>query len=71
MFLDFFFEQVSSGRLAPGEVPDRAMLWKMARKPKDPKIEIDEGLHLINEKIVRFSMLFFYYFISKSTPNYF
>lgn len=44
-------EEVNSGRLALGEVPDRAMLWKLARKPKDPKIAIDKGLHLINEKI--------------------
>lgn len=48
----FYFEQIKLGKLKPGEDPDRAILWKKARKPKDPSV-VDEELAKINEKIVR------------------
>lgn len=44
--------------MEPGEVIDRAILWKKARKPKDPTVEIDEELAKIYEKIVRACELF-------------
>lgn len=48
----FYFEQIKLGNLEPGEDPDRAILWKKARKPKDKSL-VDEDQDKINEIIVR------------------
>lgn len=41
---------IKSGKLQPGEEPDRAILWKKARKRKDGE-EVDEDLAKICDKI--------------------
>lgn len=49
----YLFEQVKAGRLEPEEIPDRAIMWKIARMPPLDE-EIDEDLAERFRKIVRF-----------------
>lgn len=49
----YLFEQVKAGRLEPEEIPDRAIMWKIARMPPLGE-EIDEELAERFKKIVSF-----------------
>lgn len=56
---------MKAGKLEPGEVPDRAIMWKKARKRKDGTV--DEDVEEICDKIVSFFFMFlvfvcFFYF---------
>lgn len=63
------FEQVKAGRLEPGEVPDRAISWKKARKPKDETVVIDEELQKIYEKIVRAGLVHQFLYSAVTVTN--
>lgn len=54
IYVLLLFEKIKKGRLEPGVEPDRAILWKKARKQKNgEEIEdVDEELAVICDKIV-------------------
>ena len=62
-YIFLHFKQIKSGRLEPGVEPDRAILWKKARKRKNGEEveEVDEDLVVVFGKIV--SLLSYDYMI--------
>lgn len=53
-YIFLHFKQIKSGRLEPGVEPDRAILWKKARKRKHgQEVEVvDEDLQGVCDSIV-------------------